>query len=78
MYWYMARRSGSVVSFMLHHGMGGRGLNVLMYATHASSVIAGTVSRRLEAYVVPQGPRHPSVPLPRSQSFSGTLPSLGA
>src|SRR5438270_8606840 len=57
---------------------GGRGLNVLIYTTQVSSVIAGTVSRRLEAYVVPQGPRHPSGPLPRSQSFSGTSPSLGA
>src|SRR5712691_6157195 len=49
MYWYIARRSCSVVSFMLHQGIGGRGLNVLMYWTHCSSVIAGAVRRRLDA-----------------------------
>src|SRR5712691_2563551 len=71
--WYIARRSAGVMCWSTNHGIGGRVWMVCAICTHCASETCCIYSRRLLAYVVPQGQRKPSVS-PVNQCGSGMLP----
>src|SRR5215471_21520463 len=57
----------------LNQGIGGRVIRPFAYLTHSSSVIFPSESLRFVGYVVPHGPRYPSVS-PLSLSLSAAFP----